>query len=767
MLRAIQRAKARLFALVGVSIVGYAVAADGSTVAWLALPIWLASWPLSFGAKEARAAPRWLLNILAMAATGWVALSAMREPTELVTNVAAYLVFIMLLKLFDKTEPRDLGVLYLASVFLAIGAALTSNALAVGVMLALYAPLAIWTAMSLQLHAGAHAAQRSLSRIDPARAQDAALQRVEAALDERADRALRLLTALSLLGCAAFAVAVFVLAPRTIGAGMLGGLSAPAAGAQTGFDDQVELGEAGLLSESAAPVLELEVTNEQGENLGASMSRVLLRGAVLDVYENGAWRRAPRSREAVDVVNLAPGVPGQLGRLPSQASGPRIVQRIIIRNKTSPHLFAMLRPVSIESSHMASVYLSEADYELASRTRGLVEYTVVSQPQAPLSARRGEVKADPLFAQGPVRKLAERFLDEAGVRLDASPPPSGRQIARAIEQRLQREYTYTTTMTAPRAGQDPIEMFLFQTRRGHCEYFASAMAALCRSVGVPARVVTGYAASEYNPQTGRFIVRQSNAHAWVEALVDPERGVWETFDPSPPDQLAVAHEPPSGVLGQLRKWLDEIEYWWITNVVAFRAGEGEGSVGDAAVARLERGFESLDRVGALLRSKAAPRALAKAAGWGVGVFALVAAVGLTLQRLGRNGAERRLAAAGSSRLLRRGFAARRGRGRRGACAPTRAQRRLARSLQRAGWGRPRWLPPLAHVRTLEPELDEELAAALKRHCEALYKARFSVGDGQRAASLREADRLAEEARRLVLRREAARGWRRSRPKTAA
>jgi len=754
MVRAAREARARLFVLVGLSIVSYAVAVGGAWIAWLAALVWLVSWPASFGRAHPRPAPRPLLNALALAATGGVAVAALRTPTELVTSVAAYLVVVMLLKLFDRTEPRDLGVLFLASAFLAIGAALTSNALAVGALIGLYAPLAIWTALSLQLRAGAEEALRSAAKVDPAWARRAQRCAADAELDERSDRSLRTLTAASFVCCCGFAVVVFVLAPRNIGAGMLGGFSAPAAGAQTAFDDQVDLGASGLLSESAAPVLELEITNEQGENLGASMSRALLRGAVLDVYENGAWRRAPQARESVEIVNLAPGVPAQLGSLENASRGQRVVQRIILRNKTSPHLFALYRPVSIESSSFSAVAVGRGDFELASRARGLVEYTVVSQPRAPLPLPPLEANVDADFATGPVRSLAERILQEAGVDLNAAPPP--RRVAKAIEERLQRDYTYTTTMTAPRAGQDPIEMFLFQTRSGHCEYFASAMAALCRSVGVRARVVTGYAASEFNAQTGRFIVRQSNAHAWVEALVDPEQGVWETFDPSPPDQLAVVHEPPRGLLGQLRRMLDEAEYWWITHVVAYRGRERDGAaVGDAALARLERGLASLDRVGALLRSRAAPRALATATAWGLGVFALVAGVGLALRRLGRSRRAVRTSRSGWARPAWK------------PPPPTRAQRRLERALKRAGLGRPAWRPPLAHSRLLEQEMDEPLARTLRAHCQALYEARFGADRHRRGRALREADRLAEEARRLLTRRSPAMPRAPLRPRTAA
>jgi hypothetical protein len=78
---------------------------------------------------------------------------------------------------------------------------------------------------------------------------------------------------------------------------------------------------------------------------------------------------------------------------------------------------------------------------------------------------------------------------------------------------------------------DAVEYFLFEQRRGYCEQFSSSLAVMARSLGIPARVATGYAPGEYNPFTGYYDVRASDAHAWVEVYF-PGYG-WSTFDPTP------------------------------------------------------------------------------------------------------------------------------------------------------------------------------------------------------------------------------------------
>jgi hypothetical protein len=88
---------------------------------------------------------------------------------------------------------------------------------------------------------------------------------------------------------------------------------------------------------------------------------------------------------------------------------------------------------------------------------------------------------------------------------------------------------FVYTLAPPFLERDPVDLFLFDERRGFCEHYASAFVLLLRAAGIPARVVTGYQGGTMNPQGGYLIVRQSDAHAWAEALVD---GRWLRFDPT-------------------------------------------------------------------------------------------------------------------------------------------------------------------------------------------------------------------------------------------
>ncbi|MEQ8205827.1 MAG: DUF3488 and transglutaminase-like domain-containing protein [Woeseia sp.] len=108
----------------------------------------------------------------------------------------------------------------------------------------------------------------------------------------------------------------------------------------------------------------------------------------------------------------------------------------------------------------------------------------------------------------------------------------------------EQEYFYT--LQPPALGRDSVDEFLFESRRGFCEHYASAFAVMMRAAGIPSRVVLGYQGGEWNPLGNHLIVRQSDAHAWTEVWL-PQRG-WVRVDPT----AAVAPERiESGMSGAM------------------------------------------------------------------------------------------------------------------------------------------------------------------------------------------------------------------------
>jgi hypothetical protein len=151
-----------------------------------------------------------------------------------------------------------------------------------------------------------------------------------------------------------------------------------------------------------------------------------------------------------------------------------------------------------------------------------------------------------------------------------------------------RDEQYFYTLEPPRLEANSVDDFLFNTRRGFCEHFASAFTFLARAAGIPARIVTGYQGGELNPMGGHLIVRQSDAHAWSEVWIDG-RG-WVRVDPTAavaPERVergleaAMGEDEPvpgrllrrSSVLTQLRLAWDAVNAFWNDQIVNFGADQ--------------------------------------------------------------------------------------------------------------------------------------------------------------------------------------------------
>ena len=150
-----------------------------------------------------------------------------------------------------------------------------------------------------------------------------------------------------------------------------------------------------------------------------------------------------------------------------------------------------------------------------------------------------------------VAELAQRVTAAAGNPYDR---------ALLLEEHLRTQYGYTLEM--PFTGDDPIAGFLFEQRRGHCEYFASAMTVMLRTLGIPTRMVNGFLPGEFNDISELYVVRTSDAHSWVEAYF-PTLG-WIPFDPTP-----AAGTQSRGTFSRLALWFDAFQSFWVDWVVNY------------------------------------------------------------------------------------------------------------------------------------------------------------------------------------------------------
>lgn len=152
-------------------------------------------------------------------------------------------------------------------------------------------------------------------------------------------------------------------------------------------------------------------------------------------------------------------------------------------------------------------------------------------PLARYQVQYGAVSADAppneVDLRVPAKERAglDRLVGEWG--LDQAPPP---QAVDLLRRRFVQEFTYSLDLTAPKDQRSPLDYFLFEGHRGHCEYFATSAVLLLRRAGIPSRYLRGWSIQEYSDMEQAYVARGRHAHAWVQVWLE---GTWREFDPTP------------------------------------------------------------------------------------------------------------------------------------------------------------------------------------------------------------------------------------------
>jgi transglutaminase-like putative cysteine protease len=501
--------------------------------ALVALRLWLASRDRARPGTSVARIPSWALVIFAVAIAALLRASygylLGRDPS------VAFLYVLVGVKFLESRTVRDGTLLVCLAAFLAITPFLFGQS-----------PLAAAAALPALLLLGATLA--ALAARTPLAVAAAAPR-----------RAVALAGAMMLQGLP-IALLLFVLFPRI--AGPLWGVP-QGARATTG------------LSDTMSPGMIAELTQEDSVALRADFAGAppppaqrYWRGPVMSRFDGRTWSAS----------FVRPD-----GSLPAAGVG-SVEYTVTLEPNERPWLFALELPAALpEMSTDASpgdVVVSRDRQLVARRPIGQVlRYRQRSQladshPALPRDATenlRLPPEANPRTRTLAAR-LRERHADDAAY------------VEAVLAHFRDNPFTYTLAPGTIHAL-DPVDGFLFDSRRGFCEHYASAFAVLLRAAGIPARVVTGYQGGEFNRRGNYLIVRQSDAHAWVEAIVD---GQWRRFDPtgavSPlriesgisgalPDalELPLFARLDAGFLKDAQLLFDALDHAWRRNVVGFDA----------------------------------------------------------------------------------------------------------------------------------------------------------------------------------------------------
>jgi transglutaminase-like putative cysteine protease len=458
-----------------------------------------------------------------------------------------FLLYILLIRLYSATTDRD--ALFLA--MLSFAGILASAILTVDtVFLALFFIFLLFgvaTFVGLEVRRGARGAVSSSPAARPAQ-------------ERRLNRALILAACSVTIGAMLVGGMLFFFFPR-FSAGYLGHTGLPPT-LMTGFSEDVELGQIGELKKDSSVVMRVKT----GKPVGYPLLR--WRGIALTKFDGKRWSSADKHSIAL--------VPTADGWIYTAESNPKanlpstgVQYTILLQPLATDAMFAPANVVSLRgnfsgegsnssASARRSYLLRDAAGSLFNPFRNFAAVRYEGFSLLPTMIPE-KLRAAP--AEYPGQILAAYLQLPA---LDPRIPALAREItARAhtafdktiiLESYLRSRYSYTLNLTG-KPGDDPLPHFLFETRAGHCEYFASAMAVMLRTLGIPSREVNGFLPGEYNDLAGDYIVRASDAHSWVEVYF-PGSG-WLTFDPTPPSA-----EEHLGILSRLGEYADWMELSW-------------------------------------------------------------------------------------------------------------------------------------------------------------------------------------------------------------
>ena len=360
------------------------------------------------------------------------------------------------------------------------------------------------------------------------------------------------------------AAAMFFLLPR-MSAGYLGQYSF-GTDFSAGFSDRVQLGQIGQIQQSNAVVMHIQI---DGDPVGRY--DLHWRGVALSDFDGHTWSK-PREQFALqrsfDNSFAVPRAQNSVLELS--------LTRTLAREQVI-HYSVLMEPIDTNVFFLAPwvEHVSGGYRQLAADSGGAV-YNL----DATHAISRYEADSDIATATAPELRTAGRnypseiratYLRLLPGAVDPRVPRLAAQItasadndfdrAASLESYLRARYGYTLQL--PRAPvKDPIADFLFERKQGHCEYFASSMAVMLRTLGIPSRVVNGFRSDEFNDLTGNYVIRARDAHAWVEAYF-PGYG-WHTFDPTPGGNAG----SPQG-WSRLALYVDAMASFWREWVVSY------------------------------------------------------------------------------------------------------------------------------------------------------------------------------------------------------
>lgn len=294
------------------------------------------------------------------------------------------------------------------------------------------------------------------------------------------------------------------------------------------------------------PYLDLRVRGKLSDEVVMvvrSSEPAYYRGVVFDQFDGYRWKVSEKGGTKKITSDRPPLLIRPEEGSSSQFLGHEVVQTFYIERDQPNLVFAAYHPMDLYLASPA-VWI---DRSLVIRTPSYLSagdvYSVISMVDYPSPAELRSIKSNRIsseilehFTQLPplsprFKRLSEKLATGKATTYDK---------IQSIITFLEDNYRYNLDIPPQSSPENSVDYFLFQSKEGYCEHFASAFCALCRSMKIPARLVTGFAEGSYNPFTGYYEVKASDAHAWAEVYF-PHYG-WVSFDPTPGCSVPAAEQ---------------------------------------------------------------------------------------------------------------------------------------------------------------------------------------------------------------------------------
>lgn len=456
------------------------------------------------------------------------------------------LCLLLVCKLWQRRHNGDYLQAYVVSFVMLLGATFVESSMVYAILLFVYVVAVIWT-LTL-FHLRREMEENYLLKHLPGRhGQAAESERVEVERILNSRRVVGppflLTTAGAGLVTFVLALIVFVLLPRfhvTVDLPFHRRMLP-----STGFSDRLELGSHGLLRDNPRVVMRVELP---GQRPPASLR---LRGVSFAHYHHGRWTQKRQGEQLLTVQHGvaamdASGVDSVRGRVQRAEVYLEPLDADALFTPSPGKTLSLLLPESFGGLSGLQLATTSDGQVVAHGRRSPLHYTVLSLPDVLSDSQTDDVA---LYRElSPELRLRLRSLALQIVG-DAN---SSAERAERLSRYLAQNFAYTTRLWKP-SQEEPLFDFLLTEKRGHCEYFATALAVLLRSLDIPSRTVNGYLTAEWNSFGQFFVVRQQHAHSWVEAQL-PGQG-WVIFDPTPPQNSS----PRLPVLFKLRQFFDGLD----------------------------------------------------------------------------------------------------------------------------------------------------------------------------------------------------------------